>query len=164
MVLNLKAVFYTLGMLVFFLGAALIIPMLVALFYGEAEWWAFGFTALISLFIGAVSWFYKEKANQELQIRDGFAIVALAWLVLSLIGALPFVFGGVLASYTDAFFETMSAFTTTGATIFGGAGNMDIESMPRSFMLWRSLAHWMGGMGIIVLTLAILPLLGVGGM
>ncbi len=97
-------------------------------------------------------------------MRDGFAIVALAWLVLSLIGALPFVLGGVLDSFTDAFFETMSAFTTTGATIFGGAGNMDIEAMPRSFMLWRSLAHWMGGMGIIVLTLAILPLLGVGGM
>lgn len=164
MVLNLKAVFYTLGMLVFFLGAALLIPMLVALFYGESEWWAFGITALGSLLIGAAAWHNKGKVNQELQIRDGFAIVALAWLVLSLIGALPFVFGGVLASYTDAFFETMSAFTTTGASIFGGAGNMNIEDMPLSFMFWRSLAHWMGGMGIIVLTLAILPLLGVGGM
>ncbi len=148
----------------FFLGVALVIPMFVAFYYGEPEWWTFGLTALLSLLVGAVSWYSKSKANKELQIRDGFAVVALAWLVLSVIGALPFVLGGVLDSFTDAFFETMSAFTTTGATIFGGAGNMDIESMPHAFLFWRSLAHWMGGMGIIVLTLAILPLLGVGGM
>ena len=159
MVLNLKAVFVTLGILVFFLGSALLFPMLVAIFYGEPEWWTFGVTAIASISIGAISWFYKGRVNQELQIRDGFAVVALAWIVLSLIGALPFVFSGVLTSYADAFFETMSAFTTTGATIFGGNGNMNIEEMPYSFLFWRSLAHWMGGMGIIVLTLAILPLL-----
>ena len=164
MVLNLKAVFVTLGILVFFLGSALLFPMLVAIFYGEPEWWTFGVTAIASISIGAISWFYKGRVNQELQIRDGFAVVALTWIVLSLIGALPFVFSGVLTSYADAFFETMSAFTTTGATIFGGNGNMNIEEMPYSFLFWRSLAHWMGGMGIIVLTLAILPLLGVGGM
>lgn len=164
MVLNLRAVFYTLGMLLFFLGAALVFPMLVALFYDEPAWVSFGVTALGCLIVGFVSWSYRKKVNQELQMRDGFAIVALAWVVLSLIGALPFVISGTLASYADAVFETMSAFTTTGATIFGGGGNVDIEAMPKAFMFWRSLAHWMGGMGIIVLTLAILPLLGVGGM
>ncbi|GIV62165.1 MAG: hypothetical protein KatS3mg044_1031 [Rhodothermaceae bacterium] len=92
-----------------------------------------------------------------------FAIVALAWLVLSLFGALPFVLGDVL-SYTDAFFETMSGFTTTGATILGGERTPEIEALPRAYLFWRSLAHWLGGMGIIVLTLAILPILGVGGM
>lgn len=164
MVLNLRAVFYTLGILLFFLGAALFFPMLVALFYKEAAWSSFAITSLGCLLIGASSWYFRGKVNQELQMRDGFAIVALAWVVLSLVGALPFVMSGTLASYTDAFFETMSAFTTTGATIFGGGGNSDIEAMPKAFLFWRSLAHWMGGMGIIVLTLAILPLLGVGGM
>jgi trk system potassium uptake protein TrkH len=164
MVLNLRAVFVTLGILIFFLGGALVFPMLVALFYGEPEWWAFGLTSGVSMIIGGVSWYLKGKHQDELQMREGFAIVALAWFVLSALGALPFVLSGVLASYSDAFFETMSAFTTTGATIFGGAGNMNIEEMPNSFLFWRSLAHWMGGMGIIVLTLAILPLLGVGGM
>jgi trk system potassium uptake protein TrkH len=90
-------------------------------------------------------------------------------LFLSLVGALPFVISGVLPSYTDAVFETMSGLTTTGATIFGGAtssgfANPAIESLPMSILFWRSLAHWLGGMGIIVLTVAILPLLGVGGM
>ncbi|MBT4051592.1 MAG: TrkH family potassium uptake protein [Bacteroidetes Order II. Incertae sedis bacterium] len=164
MVLNYRAVLFTLGILVFFLGIALLLPMLVALLYGEPEWWTFGVTALGSLIIGTVAWIQRSRSQTELQIRDGFAIVAMAWVVLSLIGALPFVMGGVLESYTDAFFETMSAFTTTGSTIFGGAGNPDIEDVPHAFLFWRSLAHWIGGMGIIVLTLAILPLLGVGGM
>jgi len=164
MVLNIRAVLFTLGILVFFLGIALLFPMFVALFYGESQWWTFGVTAVGSMGIGAIAWMARDRMQKELQIREGFAIVALAWLVLSLIGAIPFILGGVLETYTDAFFETMSAFSTTGATILGGGGNPDIEAIPNSFLFWRSLAHWMGGMGIIVLTLAILPLLGVGGM
>src|SRR5699024_7918099 len=93
----------------------------------------------------------------------------LTWLFLSLIGALPFVFSGDLSSYTDAVFETMSGFTTTGASIFGGVTssgftNPQVGLLPKSILFWRSLTHWIGGMGIIVLALAILPLLGVGGM
>ncbi|HAY35934.1 MAG TPA: potassium transporter, partial [Bacteroidetes bacterium] len=110
MVLNYRAVLFTLGILVFFLGIALLLPMLVALLYGEPEWWTFGVTALGSLIVGTVAWIQRSRSQTELQIRDGFAIVAMAWVVLSLIGALPFVMGGVLESYTDAFFETMSAF------------------------------------------------------
>ncbi|NNF03640.1 MAG: TrkH family potassium uptake protein, partial [Rhodothermales bacterium] len=165
MVLNIRAVLTTLGILVLFLGVALLAPMAVGLFYGEPVWWTFGVTAAASLVIGGASIALRGNASKrELNIRDGFAIVALAWVVLSLVGAVPFVLGGVLDSYTDAFFETISGFTTTGATILGGGGNPAIEDIPRSFLFWRSLAHWMGGMGIIVLTLAILPLLGVGGM
>lgn len=165
MVLNLRAVFTTLGILVLFLGVALLAPMAVGLIYGEPEWWTFGVTAAGSLVLGVASIVLRGDASKrELNIREGFAIVAFAWVVLSLIGALPFVLGGVLPSYTDAFFETISGFTTTGATILGGGGNPAIEEIPHSFLFWRSLAHWMGGMGIIVLTLAILPLLGVGGM
>lgn len=165
MVLNLRTVLTTLGILVLFLGVALLAPMAVGLIYGEPGWWTFGVTAAGSLAIGAGSLVLRGDASKrELNIREGFAIVALAWVVLALIGAVPFVLAGVLPDYTDAFFETISGFTTTGATILGGGGNPAIEDIPKAFLFWRSLAHWMGGMGIIVLTLAILPLLGVGGM
>lgn len=167
MILNVRAVARTLGALMFFLGVALLLPMGVGLLYGEASWWSFGVTALLAFGTGGASWyaFGGPRANpDDLGVREGFAIVALSWFVLSLIGCLPFVIGGVLESYTDAFFETMSGFTTTGATILGGAGNPAIEALPNGFLFWRSLAHWMGGMGIIVLTLAILPILGIGGM
>lgn len=164
MLLNGKAVAAALGVLLLFLGAALVFPMLIGIAYGEPEWWSFGVTALIAFAIGGGLWHRLGGLPPDLGIREGFAIVALAWAVLSLIGALPFVIGGVLESYTDAFFETMSGFTTTGATILGGATNPEIEGIPNAFLFWRSLAHWIGGMGIIVLTLAILPILGVGGM
>ena len=164
MVLNLKAVFGTLCVLLFFLGIALLFPMGIGLLYEESSWWSFGVTALMALAIGGGGWKLAGGTSQDLRVREGFAIVALAWWVLSLVGALPFVIGGVLDSYTDAFFETMSGFTTTGATILGGADTPAIEGLPNAFLFWRSLAHWLGGMGIIVLTLAILPILGVGGM
>jgi hypothetical protein len=151
MILNLKAVIATLGALLFFLGVALLAPMGVGLIYGEASWWSFGATALLSMGVGAAAWYFNGRTQQDLRVREGFAIVALAWFVLSLMGAVPFVLGGVLESYTDAFFETMSGFTTTGATILGGANTPAIEDLPNAFLFWRSLAHWLGGMGIIVL-------------
>ncbi len=165
MVLNLKAVVGVLGALIFFLGITLLFPTLIAIIYDEASWWSFGVTALGSLVVGgAAYWVWGRNASAELRVREGFAIVALAWLVLSLVGALPFTLGGVLTAYGDAFFETMSGFTTTGASILGGAATPAIEDIPNGFLFWRSLTHWLGGMGIIVLTLAILPILGVGGM
>jgi trk system potassium uptake protein TrkH len=163
-VVNVKAVLSTLGALLFFLGVALLFPMAVGLLYGEAAWGSFGLTALISLTLGGLGWRSMKVEAEDLRVREGFAIVALAWFVLALVGALPFVLGGVLESYTDAFFETISGFTTTGATILGGGHTPEIEALPNAFLFWRSLAHWLGGMGIIVLTLAILPILGVGGM
>lgn len=165
MLLNAKAVVSTLGALLFFLGVALLGPMVVGLFYGEPTWWSFGVTALLAFALGSAAWYAfggPTRRGDDLGLREGFAIVALAWLVLSLLGALPFTLAGVVG-YTDGFFETMSGFTTTGATILGG-DNPGIEEVPNAFLFWRSLAHWLGGMGIIVLTLAILPILGIGGM
>ncbi len=164
MIVNVKVVASTLGALLFFLGVALLLPMFIAIGFGESVWWSFLVTAIVSMGIGAVSWRALRSSPEDLRVREGFAIVALAWLVLSLLGAVPFVLSGVLDSYTDAFFETMSGFTTTGATILGGVNTLAIEDIPNSFLFWRSLAHWLGGMGIIVLTLAIMPILGVGGM
>lgn len=157
-----------LGAFIFFLGFALISPLIIALIYGEAIWNTFLYSAAIAFVVGGAL-YYFFKTDRELRIREGFLVVSLTWLFLSLVGALPFVISGILPSYTDAVFETMSGLTTTGATIMGGATsdgfqNPQIESLPKSILFWRSLAHWLGGMGIIVLSLAILPLLGVGGM
>jgi trk system potassium uptake protein TrkH len=163
MILDWKAVAGVLGALLCALGVALLAPLGVALFYGEAEWWGFGAAAAGALALGGALW-WRLRPTEELRVREGFAIVALAWLVLSLVGAVPWVATGVLTEYTDAFFEVMSGFTTTGATVLGGADTPAIEAVPNSFLFWRSLTHWLGGMGIIVLTIAVLPLLGVGGM
>jgi len=101
----------------------------------------------------------RKSKTSELGKREGYLIVASGWFVMALFGSLPFIFHGSIPSFTDAFFETMSGFTTTGATILN-----DIEKLPQGLLFWRSLTQWLGGMGIIVLSLAILPLLGIGGM
>jgi trk/ktr system potassium uptake protein len=165
MILNLRAVFGILAALVVFVGVAMLAPAAIGFFNGETTWWSFLVTSGGAILLAGPVWKAWGKGEVDaVRVREGFAIVALAWVVISLVGAVPFVLSGVLESYTDAFFETMSGFTTTGATIFGGAATPAIEELPMSFLFWRSLAHWIGGMGIIVLTLAILPILGVGGM
>jgi trk system potassium uptake protein len=164
MLVNVKAVVGTLGALLLALGVALLAPMGVAAYYREPGVWGFGLTALVAIAVGGGAYLlYRPREENALRLREGFAIVTLAWVILSLVGALPFVFSGVLG-FTDAFFETISGLTTTGATILGGDATPDIEAIPMAFLFWRSLSHWLGGMGIIVLTLSILPLLGIGGM
>ncbi len=137
MVLNLRALAATLGALLGFLAVALLLPAGIALSYGEPHWWPFVLSALLAGAVGGGLWVLGGRRPHEPGIREGFAIVALAWLVLSLFGALPFVLGDVL-SYTDAFFETMSGFTTTGATILGGERTPEIEALPRAYLFWRS--------------------------
>ncbi|MEQ8525282.1 potassium transporter TrkG [Gracilimonas sp.] len=157
-----------LGAFIFFMGFALLMPAFVDLYYGQDTWHSFLFSAAIAFVVGGALW-YLFRPQDELRVREGFLIVSLTWLSLSLVGALPFVISGILPSFTDAVFETMSGLSTTGSTILGGTTsdgfqNPQIEDIPKSFLFWRSLAHWLGGMGIIVLSLAILPLLGIGGM
>lgn len=164
MVLNLKAVAGTLGVLVAYLGVALLIPSAVAIGYGERAWMALLGTAILSIASGGLLWRAWGRDLDQVRIREGFAIVATSWLVVSLIGALPYALSGEIPSYTNAFFETMSGFTTTGASILGGANTRAIEEISHGLLFWRSMTHWLGGMGIIVLALAILPILGVGGM
>ncbi|MFN3596417.1 MAG: TrkH family potassium uptake protein [Rubricoccaceae bacterium] len=161
--LDWKAIVGVLGALLVVLGVALLVPAAVGLAYGEPAWQSFAATAAGALGAGAAAWSLL-RPEDELNAREGFLIVSLAWLVLSLVGALPWVLAGLVPTFADAFFETMSGFTTTGATILSGATTPAIEDVPRAFLLWRSLTHWLGGMGIILLTLAVLPLLGVGAM
>lgn len=110
--------------------------------------------------IGILLWVTNKQLDQNsIGKREGYIVVSMAWVIISLFGAIPFMLCGVTDSYTDAFFETISGFTTTGSTIF-----TDIEAIPKGILFWRSMTHWIGGMGIIVLSLAILPILGIGGM
>ncbi len=156
--LNYRAIINILSALLLFLGIAMAFPALVAYFYGEGDFMAFVYSILLTLFIGGTGYFLTRRSD-EIRVRDGFLVVTFGWSLFALLGALPFVFSGYIPSYTDAFFETMSGFTTTGASILS-----DIERLPHGLLFWRSFTHWLGGMGIILLSLAILPILGVGGM
>jgi trk system potassium uptake protein TrkH len=157
--MNLTLVFKVAAVLLLVIAAFMLAPVLVALYYGEVD--QLPSFLLPMLGVGVVCGGYLLLARGrggELSTRAGFFLVTLSWLSAAAVGALPFVISGSIPAYTDAFFETMSGFTTTGATIL-----TDIEALPRSILFWRSLTHWLGGMGIIVLTVAILPLLGIGG-
>jgi len=133
----------------------------VSLYYKDGDLFPIFYSGLITAGLGGLgflSTFWKTKKS-HVGKREGFMIVSLAWIIFSIFGTLPFLLSGSIDNFTDAFFETMSGFTTTGASILN-----DIEAVPHGVLFWRSMTHWIGGMGIIVLSLAILPLLGVGGM
>jgi len=154
-----KGVIWTIGILVALYGGSMMVPALVALYYGAGHAAEFLEAGSIVILFGASMVRYGGSAPKKLSHRDGFLIVALAWLILSLLGAVPFWTTGTLPSVVDAMFESASGLTTTGATVLTG-----LDSLPRSILFWRSMQEWLGGMGIIVLAVAVMPLLGVGGM
>jgi len=156
--MNIQLTLRILGALLLFLSVALLLPVPFALYYNDGAYPSFLLSALVT-FAAGFALFMGCRSERELSLRDGFAIVTFSWLFYALFGALPFYFSGAIPSFLNASFETLSGFTTTGATILA-----EIESLPESLLLWRALTHWLGGMGIIVMSLAILPMLGVGGM
>jgi len=136
----------------------MLFPIAFALYYGELQVLPAFLVPVACVAAGTlVVLFLTRRCAKTLIPRDGFLLVTLSWLVCALVGALPFTLSGAIPRYVDAFFETMSGFTTTGASIL-----TDIEALPKSLLFWRSLTHWLGGMGIIVLTIALFPLLGIG--
>ncbi|NQT96298.1 MAG: TrkH family potassium uptake protein [Candidatus Marinimicrobia bacterium] len=145
----------------------MIVPILIAWFGNETDLFGFIIAGTLCIVIGIPVWLFTRK-YRRLTIKDGFAVVTFAWIITALVGSLPFYFSGLIPSFTDAFFEAMSGVTTTGATIIGSTQTMPhlengIESLPHATLYWRSFIQWIGGMGIIVFYIAILPLLGVGG-
>ncbi len=157
--LNIKAHIKIIGMLFVVLGISLVAPAIVAIIYKESpSFFSFIITLVPSIIIGAFLIRITGPIKGHFRVRDGFIIVSEAWLIISILGAFPFVISGFIPSYVDAFFETASGFSTTGSSIL-----TDVESLSYSMLFWRSFTHWIGGMGIIVLAVAILPALGIGG-
>ena len=154
-----KVVFKVLSLVVILTGLSMLTALPFSFYYGDNDYFAILISTIISLGIGVPGLVITYKNKEDIRIKEGFAIVTLGWITFTVFGALPYMFSGATTSFTDAFFETMSGFTTTGATIFA-----DVESLPHGILFWRSMTHWLGGMGLIVLTVAILPFLGVGGM
>jgi trk system potassium uptake protein TrkH len=158
--MHFRAITRIVGLLVILFSGTMFIPGLVALIYRDGAGRAFSETFFVALAIGLMLWWPNRKQKHELKPREGFLIVVLFWTVLGSVGALPFLFAErPNLSLTDAFFESFSGLTTTGATTLVG-----LDSLPKAILFYRQMLQWMGGMGIIVLAVAILPILGVGGM
>lgn len=152
--MNYRIILYTLGWVLNFEALAMTVPAVCALFYREDCIYVFALCMAICLLVG-IALTIKKPKSFSLYSKEGYVIVALCWIAISIFGALPFTLSGSIPNFIDAFFETVSGFTTTGATILS-----DIESLPKSILLWRSFTHWLGGMGVLVLLVAILPLSG----
>ncbi|MBF0289060.1 MAG: TrkH family potassium uptake protein, partial [SAR324 cluster bacterium] len=153
---NIFTILNILGILLVFTAGMLLFPLAIAVYFKEGDINAISLSILIGFVIGMLLWrgFKKQRGAKK---KDGFIIVTLGWVVISSLSALPFMIHGSIPSFTDAFFEVMSGYTTTGATIL-----TDIEKLPHGLLLWRSMTHFIGGMGIIMLALIIISLPGMG--
>ena len=165
--MRIKPLLNILGALLSILGITMVVPIFISLGYGESDLNGLLYSAVICIGIGSPIWL-MTRHQRPLTNRDGFAIVTFSWIITAVAGALPFYFSGAIPNITDAFFESMSGVTTTGASIIGNTMTLPnlpngVESLPHGILFWRSFIQWIGGMGIVVFYIAILPLLGVGG-
>lgn len=149
----------TLGSISFFLSGLMIVSGMVGLFYKEPTLGSFIIASGVSAFTGAVLFLFSGARHQGLSHKEAYALVTFSWVLACALGSVPYIIAGTTPTITDALFESVSGFTTTGATVLTG-----LEALPKSILFWRALTQWVGGMGIVVLTVAILPFLGVGGM
>ncbi len=150
--MNRRMVLYTVGTVAKLIAALMVLPLAVSLIYGEDCYMSFLISIVISLAFGFALSIFSKPSSKVIYAREGFVIVSLAWIVISALGALPFFISGEIPSYIDAFFEMVSGFTTTGASIL-----TDVEAMSKGLLFWRSFSHWIGGMGVLVFVLAVMP-------
>ena len=155
---NYKTVFFTLGILQIILGISMMIPIITQLLYGEFDSSFFG-ASIVTIIFGTLFFLSNLDHDKKLNLQQAFLLTALSWLSIAIFGSLPFVFSNVNFSFTNAFFESMSGITTTGSTIIP-----NLESMPKGILLWRALLQWLGGIGIIVMAITLMPIMNVGGM
>ena len=154
--MNVKPLINHFSILVMFFSVSFVFPMIVSIIYKDSALSIFIYTFLFFFFLGLIGWFFSRGDDRELGQKDGFIIITFFWLVLSVAGSIPFIISGM--GFIDSFFESMSGITTTGATVLSG-----LDSLPESILFYRQLLQWMGGMGLIVLAIAVMPLLGIGG-
>ncbi len=157
--MNFRVIIKMLGYFLFYFALTMLIPLLWSLYEGGPGYPYFALTILVTVTVGYLVKNFVPADEMDIALKDGFAIVTFAWILAAAVGAVPFLLMGVFDNFVDAFFETMSGFTTTGATVIE-----DIEALPRDILLWRSQTQWLGGMGIVVLFVALLPRLGIKGM
>ncbi len=157
--LNTKIISHIMGLVLLFNGGFMLIAALVSFLYDDGVTLDIVLAGLTTSAIGGILMYITKNHKKEIKKREGYVVVTFGWLLITISGTLPYLFTQAIPSVTDAFFETMSGYTTTGASILS-----DIEIVPKGVLFWRSMTHWIGGMGIIVLAVAILPLLGIGGM
>ena len=154
--MNFSIVKYIIGYVLAFEAAFMVLPCIVAVIYQESEGWSFVITAAVCLLLGFLL-LRKKPENRVFYVKEGFVTVALSWIVLSVMGSVPFLITGSMTNPVDALFETVSGFTTTGASILA-----DVEALSRSVLFWRSFTHWIGGMGVLVFLLSLLHVKGGG--
>ena len=152
--MNYSIITYIIGWILNFEAAFMLLPCITALIYREKSGWSFVITIALCLLAGVPRVLHKPS-NKVFYVKEGFVTVSLSWVVLSIVGAIPFVISGSIPNVIDALFETVSGFTTTGASILS-----DVESLPKCILFWRSFTHWIGGMGVLVFVLSILPMAG----
>ena len=157
--INFRPILFVIGILLTTLSISMLLPAIVDALHGNQDWIVFTISSLTTLFIGVMLLLSNQQRNFRLELKQAFILTTLSWLILTSFAALPFVFSELGLTYTDAFFEAMSGITTTGSTIL-----THIDTTPPGILLWRSLLQWLGGVGIIVMAVAIMPLLQVGGM
>ena len=154
-----QPVLYVIGYLLSALSIILCIPAGVDAFYGDNQWQSFTFASLISLFFGIILILANKSDDLSIDLKQAFLLTTLSWVFIAIFGSLPFIFSDLELSFTDALFESMSGITTTGSTVLSG-----LDNLPHGILIWRSLLQWIGGIGIVVIAIAFLPILKVGGM
>ena len=155
---NYKTVFFTLGILQIILGISMIIPILTQIIYSQVDSSFIG-ASIISIIFGVLFFLSNIDHNKNLNLQQAFLLTALSWLSIAIFGSLPFIFSTLELTITDAFFESMSGITTTGSTIL-----TNLEQTPKAILLWRAMLQWLGGIGIIVMAITLMPIMNVGGM
>ena len=155
---NYKTVFFTLGILQIILGVSMFVPIIVQFFYSEIDSSFFG-SSIVTIIFGTLFFLSNLDHDKKLNLQQAFLLTALSWISIAIFGSLPFVFSSIELSITDSFFESMSGITTTGSTIIS-----DLENAPKGLLLWRAILQWLGGIGIIVMAITLMPIMNVGGM
>jgi len=156
--MNLKTIFFALGILLVILGLFMIIPLILQFVYDEKDS-SFLFSAFVTIIIGSLLILSNYEISKKLSLQEAFLLTSASWFCIAIFGSLPFIFSGLNLSISDSFFESMSGITTTGSTIIN-----NLDGAPKAILLWRAILQWLGGIGIIVMAITILPLLNVGGM
>ena len=155
---NYKTVFFTLGVLQIILGISMIIPIVIQIIYGELDSSFIG-AGIITIIFGILFFLANLDHDKKLNLQQAFLLTSLSWLSIAIFGSLPFVFSSLQLSITDSLFESMSGITTTGSTII-----INLNDSPKGILLWRALLQWLGGIGIIVMAITLMPIMNVGGM